>query len=139
LPTTTITSIKKQKQNYWSGTEAHAYDLSYPGVEIRRTAVQAQPRQKVSKTPSQPQNSISNTKLGILAGVCGPSYKKDTHWRLTIHAGPGKKLETLPEKNKTKRAGRHGSSGRVLLSKHKALSSNISTVKKKITARLKNY
>jgi hypothetical protein len=67
----------------------HIYDLNYSGGRGRRTAVQGQPRHKVSKTLSQKQVSII-----------------PATWKVEVGGNSGKKSETLSEKqSKYKRIG----------------------------------
>jgi hypothetical protein len=61
-------------------------------VEIGKTAVQGQPKQKVSET------SISINKPGMVVSTYDPSYVGGRDRRITVQAAPGEKCRTLSEK-----------------------------------------
>jgi hypothetical protein len=60
-------------------------------AENGRIVVPSQSRQKSTET-------VSNNKLGIVAGICYHSYSEGKNRRLVVHANLGKRCETLCEK-----------------------------------------
>jgi hypothetical protein len=88
--TTKIPFSKKQhlvfwliKNNEWSLAWWLIPVISAQKGEIRRCAVQVYPKQKVSKTPSQP------IKQGVVVPTCHPSHAGGINTRIEVQASQG--------------------------------------------------
>jgi hypothetical protein len=94
-------------------------------AEINRITVRGQTVQKVRKIPSQ-QISWTWWKMPVISSTQEIEVEGSQS-----ETGPCKNMRPYPKLNGSKKGRGLGSSGKYLPSKHKALSSNSSTAKKK--------